>query len=193
MGGGYTGTMAAARLAARGRSVALLEQHELGWGASSRNGGMVHPGFKLDLATLLKRDPEQGRERYQASLDAFALVEETIRVNQIQCDYVRTGHLELAHKPSHLHALEEEAHLLTRQFGVKARVIPRVELASEVGSALYHGALLFEPSGALHPAKYFSGLMRLNGKSPLRIRSGAGFCRKTPSRMRGLAAHPRSS
>src|SRR5438132_12856403 len=55
VGGGYTGTMAAARLAARGRSVALLEQHELGWGASSRNGGMVHPGFKVGPVGLLER------------------------------------------------------------------------------------------------------------------------------------------
>src|ERR1700675_1159922 len=49
VGGGYTGMMAAARLAWRGRSVALLEKNELGWGASTRNGGMVHPGFKADL------------------------------------------------------------------------------------------------------------------------------------------------
>jgi gamma-glutamylputrescine oxidase len=153
VGGGYTGMMAAARLAWRGRSVALLEKNELGWGASSRNGGMVHPGFKLDLATLLKREPVHGRERYQASLDAFNLVEETIRVNQIDCDYIRTGHLELAHKASHFQALEEEAHLLMRQFGVTARVLPRVELASEVGTSRYHGALLFETSGGLHPAK----------------------------------------
>ena len=161
VGGGYTGMMAAARLAWRGRSVALLEQNELGWGASSRNGGMVHPGFKLDLATALKKDPVGGPARYQASLDAFALVEETIRVNQIDCDYVRTGHLELAHKASHMPGLEEDAHILTRRFGVEARIIRREEVASEVGTSLYHGALLYERSGGLHPAKYFAGLMRM--------------------------------
>ena len=161
VGGGYTGMMAAARLAGHGRSVALLEKHDLGWGASSRNGGMVHPGFKADLATMLNRDPEGGRQRYQATLDAFALVEETIRVNQIDCDYVRTGHLELADKASQFQHLEERAELLSRQFGVSARVIPRLELASEVGTSLYHGALLFEQSGGLHPAKYFAGLTRM--------------------------------
>ena len=161
VGGGYTGMMAAATLASRGRTVALLEKNELGWGASSRNGGMVHAGFKLGLATLLKREPERGRERYQASLDAFNLVEETIRVNQIDCDYARTGHLELAHKAAHVQHLEEEVHVLTRQFGVAARVIPRVELESEVGTSLYHGALLVEQSGGLHPAKYFAGLTRM--------------------------------
>ena len=163
VGGGYTGMMAAGTLASRGRSVALLEKNQLGWGASSRNGGMVHPGFKADLSTMLKRDPQGSRDRYQATLDAFALVEETIRVNQIDCDYARTGHLELADKASHFQHLEEEAHLLVQQFGVKARVIPRVDLASEVGTSLYHGALLFEQSGGLHPAKYFAGLTRLAG------------------------------
>jgi len=163
VGGGYTGMVAAARLAWRGRSVALLEKNELGSGASSRNGGMVHSGFKADLATTLKRDPEAGRKRYQATVDAFALVEETIRVNQIDCDYVRSGHLELADKASHFQHIEEEAHLLNQRFGVTARVIPRVELASEVGTSLYHGALLVEQSGGLHPAKYFAGLTRVAG------------------------------
>ncbi|TME55004.1 MAG: FAD-binding oxidoreductase [Chloroflexi bacterium] len=65
VGGGYTGMMAAARLAERGRSVALLEKNELGWGASSRNGGMVHPGFKVSPTTLLKRYPRRGDDNRQ--------------------------------------------------------------------------------------------------------------------------------
>ena len=81
VGGGYTGVMAAARLAWHGRAVALLEKNELGSGASSRNGGMVHPGFKLSAATLLRRFGERGRALYQATLDAFALVEQTIARN----------------------------------------------------------------------------------------------------------------
>src|ERR1700719_2835706 len=56
VGGGYTGMVAAARLAWRGRSVALLEKNELGSGASSRNGGMVPPGFKGELAATPTRE-----------------------------------------------------------------------------------------------------------------------------------------
>ena len=158
VGGGYTGMMAAARLAWRGRAVALLEKNELGWGASSRNGGMVHPGFTYGPAVLLRKFGEQGRALFGASLDAFALVEQTIAANQIACDYARTGHIELAYKPGHLPGLEDEAHVLTSEFGVPARVIPRTELASEVGTSEYHGGLLVERSGGLHPAKYFAGL-----------------------------------
>jgi glycine/D-amino acid oxidase-like deaminating enzyme len=161
VGGGYTGTMAAARLAWRGRSVALLEKHELGWGASSRNGGMVHPGYKAGPDTLLKHYGERGRQLYQASLDAFALVEETITSNRIDCDYARTGHLHLAYKPGHVDHLEADARTLNQEFGVEARFLNRDALASEIGSPVYHGALLYGRSGGLHPARYYAGLARL--------------------------------
>jgi glycine/D-amino acid oxidase-like deaminating enzyme len=191
VGGGYTGMMAAARLAWRGRAVALLEKNHLGWGASSRNGGMVHPGFKYGPAALLRKFGEQGRTLYRASLDAFALVEQTIAANQIACDYARTGHVELAYKPGHLPGLEEEAHVLTSEFGVPARVIRRIELASEVGTSEYHGGLLVERSGGLHPAKYFAGLTalardrgaHLYDHTPvieIRSRRGEGFVVTTP-------------
>ena len=161
VGGGYTGMMAASRLAWRGRAVALLEKNELGWGASSRNGGMMHPGFKLGPAALIRRFGDRGRALYRSSLDAFALVEQTIAANQIACDYVRSGHVELAFKPRDVRHLEEEAHVLTAEFGVPARLIPRIELASEVGTSEYHGGLLVERSGGLHPAKYVAGLTAL--------------------------------
>ena len=161
IGGGYTGMMAAARLASRGRSVTVLERNQLGWGASSRNGGMVLPGFKTGPGSLLKRFGDPGRQLYRATLDAIALVEETIRVNQIDCQYAQTGQLYLAHKPTLVRDLQEEAHLLSQQFGLATRLIPRAELASEVGTALYYGGLLVERSGGLHPAKYLGGLARL--------------------------------
>ena len=175
VGGGYTGTMAAARLAARGRSVALLEQHELGWGASSRNGGMVHPGYKMGAGTLLRRYGDRGRQLYQASLDAFALVEETISSNQIECDYARSGHLHLAYKPADVEHLEAEAKVLRDEFGVDARALDRDALTSEIGSSIYHGALLFGRSGGFHPAKYFAGLARLARDG------GAGLHDRTPA------------
>ena len=46
IGGGYAGINAARELARRGVAVTLLEAHTLGWGASTRNGGIVHAGYK---------------------------------------------------------------------------------------------------------------------------------------------------
>jgi glycine/D-amino acid oxidase-like deaminating enzyme len=47
IGAGFTGLSAARTLAKRGARVAVLEAETIGWGASSRNGGMVLTGMKL--------------------------------------------------------------------------------------------------------------------------------------------------
>ena len=48
IGGGYAGINAARELARRGVAVTLLEAHTLGWGASTRNGGIVHAEAYVD-------------------------------------------------------------------------------------------------------------------------------------------------
>ncbi|MDH5284338.1 MAG: FAD-binding oxidoreductase, partial [Gemmatimonadota bacterium] len=51
IGGGYTGLCAARALRQAGASVVVLERERIGWGASSRNGGFVLPGYKADIET----------------------------------------------------------------------------------------------------------------------------------------------
>src|SRR5688572_4207831 len=46
VGAGYCGLSAAAVLAEVGRSVVVVDRERLGWGASTRNGGMVIPELK---------------------------------------------------------------------------------------------------------------------------------------------------
>ncbi|HEV2906586.1 MAG TPA: FAD-dependent oxidoreductase, partial [Actinomycetota bacterium] len=55
VGAGYTGLGAAIESCRLGRSVLVLEKNHLGFGASTRNGGMIHPGVKLELDALLRR------------------------------------------------------------------------------------------------------------------------------------------
>src|ERR1700758_634767 len=69
VGAGFCGLSAARELAKRGVRVAVFKAQTLGWGASSRNGGMVLTGMKLPVPTLIKRyGRELVRSMYAASL-----------------------------------------------------------------------------------------------------------------------------
>src|SRR5712692_2057815 len=76
IGAGYCGLSAARTLAKRGVSVAVFEAETIGWGASSRNGGMVLTGMKLPVPALIKRyGGETVSKMYAASLDSIDGVE----------------------------------------------------------------------------------------------------------------------
>src|ERR1700738_869491 len=97
VGAGFTGLSAARTLAKRGVQVAVLEAETLGWGASSRNGGMVLTGMKLPVPTLIKRDGrETVRRMYAASLASIDCVEHIVREESIDCNFARCGHMEVA-------------------------------------------------------------------------------------------------
>jgi glycine/D-amino acid oxidase-like deaminating enzyme len=161
VGGGYTGLAAARELARRGASVALLEARALGWGASSRNGGMVLTGLKLEAEQLVaKYGLETARRLFAASLQALGCVERIVAEERIDCDFARSGHLLLACKPAHYGALAREAELLDRHFGHPTRVVPPGELGDEIGSGAYHGGLVDAASAGIHPARYAAGLAR---------------------------------
>ncbi|MFQ5436976.1 MAG: NAD(P)/FAD-dependent oxidoreductase, partial [Anaerolineae bacterium] len=74
VGSGYTGLNAARVLAKNGATVAVLERETIGWGASSRNGGMATPGLKQSITNIIKRYGRAlGALFWQASLDAIDL------------------------------------------------------------------------------------------------------------------------
>jgi glycine/D-amino acid oxidase-like deaminating enzyme len=159
IGGGYTGLAAARELASRGASVAVPERGPLGIGASTRNAGMTIAGLKDSPAVLMKRHGEEiGRQLFETSLAANRFVEELIERERIDCDYHRHGHVLAAWRDRDLHAMEREAEFLDAKLGYKTRVVPARQMAEELGSPLYHGAMVDEHSGGLHPGRYFHGL-----------------------------------
>jgi glycine/D-amino acid oxidase-like deaminating enzyme len=161
VGGGYTGLSAARTLARQGARVAVLEANTIGWGASSRNGGMVLTGLKLGMQTVMQRyGREIAKQLFQCSLDSIATVEQIVREEDIDCGFARCGHLLAANKSKHYDALKAEADFMEREFNHKLRLISREQQRSEVGSDIYHGLLLDECSGGLNPAQYVSGLAR---------------------------------
>src|SRR6478735_11489681 len=158
IGGGYTGINAARELARRGLAVTLLESRTLGWGASTRNGGIVHAGYKWGPTELVERYGEEtGHALYRETLAGYETVKRLIAEESIDCDFRERGHLELAYAPSHVPGLEHERESLA-SMGVDSSVIPRERLREEIGTDAYYGALAVPGSGLVHPGRYFAGL-----------------------------------
>jgi glycine/D-amino acid oxidase-like deaminating enzyme len=161
IGAGFTGLSAARTLARRGANVVVLEAETVGWGASSRNGGMVLTGLKLGANTLISRyGRETARRMYAASLESIDCVEQIVREEKIDCDFARCGHLEVACKPKHFAEFEGAVEVIAREFNHQLRIVPRHELHTEIGSTIYHGGLVDETSAGLNPAGYVAGLAR---------------------------------
>src|SRR5215467_9212712 len=165
IGAGFTGLSAARTLAKRGAKVAVLESHTIGWGASSRNGGMVLTGMKLGVNKLISM---YGRERtqrmYAASLISMDCVEQIIKEEKIDCDFSRCGHLEVACKQKHFDDYERQAEVIEVEFNHKLRVVPRQDLRAEIGSTIYYGGMVDETSAGCNPARYVRGLSQAAGK-----------------------------
>jgi glycine/D-amino acid oxidase-like deaminating enzyme len=184
IGGGYTGLSAARTLAKGGALVAVLEAENVGWGASCRNGGMVLSGLKLGTSMLMARYGRETTKRmYAASLESIDWVEALVREENIDCDFSRCGHLEVACKPRHFEEFRRGAEMIEREFGHRLRIVEKENLLQEIGSAIYHGGMVDEVSAGVNPAKYVAGLASAAAKA------GAAIHEKT--RVLGLERNSR--
>ncbi len=171
LGAGFTGLSAARTLAKSGARVAVLESHTIGWGASSRNGGMVLTGLKVGASDLLsKYGKEPTKRMFEASLDAISAVERIVAEENIDCSFSRCGHLEVANKPGHFENFQRMAETMAKELGHSLRIIQRDQLATEIGSKIYFGGIVDDISAGANPAQYVAGLGRAA------IRAGAEIC-----------------
>ncbi|MGA6982438.1 MAG: FAD-dependent oxidoreductase, partial [Candidatus Sulfotelmatobacter sp.] len=166
IGAGFTGLSAARTLAQRGAKVVVLESNTIGWGASSRNGGMVLTGMKLGVNKLISMfGRDLTRRMYAASLATIDCVEQIIREENIDCDFSRCGHLEVACRQKHFDDYARQAEVIAREFNHPLRVIERNDLSAEIGSTIYHGGMVDEVSAGVNPARYVAGLGRAAAKA----------------------------
>ena len=171
LGAGFTGLSAARTLAKSGARVAVLESHTIGWGASSRNGGMVLTGLKVGASELLSKYGKEATKRmFDASLDAISAVERIVAEENIDCSFSRCGHLEVANKPGHFTGFQRSAEKVAKELGHSLRIVPPDQLSKEIGSQIYFGGMVDELSAGVNPARYVAGLGRAA------IRAGAEIC-----------------
>jgi glycine/D-amino acid oxidase-like deaminating enzyme len=159
IGSGFTGLSAARSLAKTGARVVVLEKDEIGAGASSRNGGIVHPTLGVSGPELINRfGLEPARELYRLIIDGMQFIDDLISEEGIDCHFNRNGAFEAAVKPQHLEWMQERTEVLSEAFGHQTEIIQPDDQAKFIKSQQYHGGW-YDPLGAtLHPARLVYGL-----------------------------------
>lgn len=169
VGGGFTGLSAALHVAQTGRSVTLFEAHEVGYGASGRNGGQVIPGFKFDPKTiLLQFGPEQGEAMVRLGAGGPDLVFDLIAKHTIACKPERKGWVQASHSQTAVTTIKARA-AEWRARGVPVRVMGRDEMAEMTGVGIYAGGWLDPRAGLVQPLAYARGLARAAQAAGARI------------------------
>ncbi|NIR30970.1 MAG: FAD-binding oxidoreductase [Gammaproteobacteria bacterium] len=161
VGSGYAGLCAALELARSGTRVRVLEAEALGFGASTRNGGMVSGGINVGKGVDLvaRWGEDTARALLEDGLASYDFLGEIIAREKIDCDYRRVGRFVGAHSPGAYAALARRAEQLGRVLDLGLEMVPRARQHEEIASEYYYGGLRVARAGGLHPARYHRGLL----------------------------------
>jgi glycine/D-amino acid oxidase-like deaminating enzyme len=162
VGGGYAGLSTALELTRHGIDAVVLEANELGFGASTRNGGAVSGGVNIGKSftgrtTDIK--PDRVERLLSDASDAFALIDRLIAAEKIDCFWEKPGRFVGAWTRKHFAAQARRLAVLNAAARSGAYMVPRERQREEMASDYYFGGMVVERSGKLHPALYYKGLL----------------------------------
>ncbi|MFZ6048497.1 NAD(P)/FAD-dependent oxidoreductase [Pseudomonas sp. CR3202] len=174
IGGGITGLTAALKLQEQGRSVCILEAHEVGHGGSGRNVGLVNAGTWIkpdDVESTLgqKQGARLNRVLGQAPAQVFA----AIRRYGIDCQAVNQGTLHMAHNEAGLADLRDRESQWRRR-GADVELLTGAACAEHCGTDKIAGALLDRRAGTINPMGYTKGLAQAF------LRAGGALYQRSP-------------
>ncbi len=111
VGAGFTGLWAAllAKQADPGRDVVLVEGGRAADGATGRNGGFVSASLTHGFANGMERWPADMPTLLRMGRENLDAIEKAVGDLGIDCDFVRTGELDVAVEPYQVEGLREHA------------------------------------------------------------------------------------
>jgi glycine/D-amino acid oxidase-like deaminating enzyme len=176
IGGGMLGCWTAYWLAKRGIEVTVIEREAVSWGATGRNGGFLTGGGALGYGEAVDSfGRESARAVWTISAEGRALAEETIAVEDIDCDFRRPGILWLGLTDESMTSTRRSIDVLTSD-GFAVELLDRESVQEMVGTPLGEeiaGGRLDRDGGLLHSGRYLAGV------AEAAKRHGARFCRAT--------------
>ncbi|MDG2339903.1 MAG: FAD-dependent oxidoreductase, partial [Paracoccaceae bacterium] len=182
IGGGYTGLSAALAAAERGVKVVLVEAHQIGFGGSGRNVGLVNAGLWLPPEDINEAIGQTVGQRLTNILGSGPeLVFGLIDKYNIACEPVRAGTLHCAHNSAGLADLQKRCNQM-QAIGVDVALLTAEETQARIGAKRLLGSLFDPRAGTIQPLAYARGLARAA------VEAGAQIFEGTPALSLGWEA-----
>ncbi len=170
VGGGYTGLWTALLAARRDPSarIVLLEGASVGWAASGRNGGFCDASLTHGEENGRRRWPEEYDRLAELGAENLDAVEATVAELGIDCDFERTGSLDVAIEPHQVDWLRPAPG--TEADEDTTVLLDAAQVRAEIDSPTYLAGAWHRRSTALvHPAKLAVGLARAAAEAGVSI------------------------
>lgn len=171
IGAGFTGLTTALYLARAGRSVMVLDSHEIGHGCSGRSGGMCGPSFhKLGHKGLTDQYGEA--KAWEIMAEGLKTLEHFIsfvKGEKLDCDLQIVGRFRGAASAKDFDGLCATSEVLAQKIGLQFHPVSRQDQRSEIGSDLYHGGVVYERDAGINPYKLTIELARIAREAGARI------------------------
>ncbi|WP_367045249.1 FAD-dependent oxidoreductase [Streptomyces sp. Je 1-332] len=194
VGGGYSGLWTALIAKERNpdRDVVLVEGREAGWAASGRNGGFCAASLTHGISNGLSRWPDEIAKLEELGARNLDEIEAAVKRYSIDCDFERTGEIDVATQPHQLTELREMYEEMAEHgLAGGSELLDADAVRAHVDSPTFLGGLWDREGVAmLHPAKLAWGLKRACMDKGVRVyehtpalelvSSGAGMAVRTP-------------
>lgn len=193
VGGGYSGLWTALIAKERDpdREVVLVEGQAIGWAASGRNGGFCAASLTHGLGNGAARWPDELAELERLGHRNLDAIESAVERYGIDCDFERTGEIDVATEPYQVAELREAGELAAELGVGEQEFLDRDAVRAQIDSPTFLAGLWDRRGVAmLHPARLAWGLARACAELGVRIyehtpaerlaSAGAGMAVRTP-------------
>lgn len=195
VGGGYTGLWTAIIAKERdpSRDIVLIDAHEIGSAASGRNGGFMESSLTHGMTNGAARWPDEIELLEELGLHNLNEIEAAIGRYDIDCDYERTGVIDVAnsgHSAGYVQELRDDYQKL-RSVGQRVEWLEGDAMRAQLNSPTYtHGLWRKDRAALVDPARLVWGLKAAAESLGVRIyedtkatgleRDGVGVLVNTP-------------
>ena len=195
VGAGFTGLWSAllARRRNPGLDIVVLEARRSAAAASGRNGGFCDASLTHGFANGVSRFAAEIDTLDRLGLENLDAIESTVRERDIDCDFERTGTLDVATAAWQYAELVDAAEAM-RAHGYRVDTLDVDAMRTQVASPSYRGGLwTHDRTAIVNPARLAWGLRRLCRDAGVRLHEGTAVVRLDVETERIRLTTPRGS